>query len=83
MKNVYNGVSGEFDFINTPSDASYVHTQSAAASIWNVNHNLNTRCSVQVVDDNKNQIIAQIDWIDDNNVQISFNIPVTGYVYCN
>lgn len=83
MKNVYNGVSGEFDFINTPSDVSYVHTQSTPSTTWNVAHNLNYRCSVQVVDNAGNQIIAQIDWIDNNNVQVLFNMPMTGFVYCN
>lgn len=83
MKNIYNGVSGEFDFINTPSDASYVHSQSTPTTTWIVNHGLNTRCSVQVVDMSGNQIIAQVDWIDNNTVHVLFNIPAAGYVYCN
>ncbi len=83
MKNKYNPVSGEFDLVNSLQDISYVHTQSVAATTWVVNHNLNTRCSVQVVDTDGNEIIAQIDWIDNNTVNIIFNIPITGFVYCN
>ena len=83
MKNRYNPVSGEFDLVNSLSDISYVHAQTVPATVWNVNHNLNTKCAVQVVDSSGNQIVAQIDWIDNNNVQVSFNIPAAGFVYCN
>jgi hypothetical protein len=83
MKNKYNPVSGEFDLVNSLQDISYTHTQSVPATTWVVNHNLNTKCSVQVVDEDKNEIIAQIDWIDNNTVNITLNIPFTGYVYCN
>ena len=83
MKNKYNPVSGEFDLVNSLPDISYVHTQAIPETLWIVNHNLNTKCSVQVVDEDKNEIIAQIDWINNNTVNITFNIPVSGYVYCN
>jgi len=83
IKNKYNPISGEFDLINSLQDISYVHTQSVPETLWIVNHNLNTKCSVQVVDEDKNEIIAQIDWIDNNTVNITLNIPFTGYVYCN
>jgi len=83
MKNKYNPVSGEFDLVNSLQDISYVHTQSVASTTWVVNHNLNTRCSVQVVDNTGNEIIGKIDWIDNNTVNVLFNIPVAGFVYCN
>lgn len=83
MKNKYNPVSGEFDLVNSLQDISYVHTQSVPETTWVVMHNLNTKCSVQVVDEDKNEIIAQIDWVNNNTVTITFNIPVSGYVYCN
>jgi len=83
MKNKYNPVSGEFDLVNSLQDISYVHTQFVTVTTWVVIHNLNTKCAVQVVDEDKNEIIAQIDWIDNNTVNITLNIPFTGYVYCN
>ena len=83
MKNKYNPISGEFDLVNSLQDISYVHSQTTPATTWVVNHNLNTRCSIQVVDIDGNEIIAQIDWVDNNTVNILFNIPVVGYVYCN
>ncbi len=83
MKNIYNPVSGEFDYVNSVSDSSFVHQQSVASTEWTVNHNLGTRCSIQVVDDTAHEIIADIQWIDNNTVKVSFNTPTTGYVYCN
>ena len=56
MKNKYNPVSGEFDLVNSLQDISYVHTQSVPATTWVVTHNLNTKCSVQVVDEDQNEI---------------------------
>lgn len=62
---------------------NYVHTQSIPASIWYVEHNLNAKCSIEVVDDNQVEIIADVKWIDNNNVEVRFNVETTGYVYCN
>jgi hypothetical protein len=63
--------------------ASYIHTQAIPATIWTVNHGLNRRVSVSVVDLSDQAIVAQITWIDDNTVQIDTNSPAAGYVYCN
>ena len=62
---------------------SYEHTQDVPADIWYVQHNLNAKCSVQVVDESSNEITARIKWVDNNNVEIHFNSPMIGYVYCN
>ena len=64
-------------------DKNYVHTQSVSAITWNVAHNLNKRCSVQVVSDTFEEIEASITWVDNNNVVVVFNTSTTGYVYCN
>lgn len=63
--------------------ASYIHTQAVPATTWTVNHGLNRRVSVSVVDLSDQAIVAQITWIDDNTVQIDTNSPAAGYVYCN
>lgn len=64
-------------------DKNYVHTQSTPADSWTVNHNLNKKCSVQIVDDTFQEIIGNITWIDDNTVVVNFNSAIIGYVYCN
>lgn len=62
---------------------NYVHTQDIPSDTWVVNHNLNAKCAVQVVDISNNLIFANINWVDDNNVEIYFNSDEIGYVYCN
>jgi len=69
------------DFIS--ADANYVHTQNTPSKIWNVTHNLNKRCSIQVVDSNFREIVAKVVWLNNNQVQVEFNLNFTGYVYCN
>ena len=83
MKYVFNPVSGQLDLINTFVDNNYVHTQAVANTTWNVPHNLGKRCSVQVVDNLGNEIVGSIQWIDDNNVTVTFKTAITGFVYCN
>lgn len=65
------------------ADKNYVHTQSVANTTWNVIHNLAKRCSVNIVDDNFNDIGGKITWVNNNQVDIEFNKQQTGYVYCN
>lgn len=59
---------------------SYEFVQSASASTWNVNHNLNTSLpSVQVYGaDNKVLFPDDIEIIDNNNVQLTFGQLLTG-----
>lgn len=65
------------------NDKNFVFHQTVNATVWNVTHNLNKRCSVQVVDDLFNEIEAAIFWSSNNEVIITFNNPTTGWVYCN
>lgn len=83
MKNIYNPISGEFDYINSVSDVSYVHQQTTPSIEWTVNHNLGTKCSVQVADNTGHEIVADIQWVNNNTVKVYFNTATTGYVYCN
>jgi hypothetical protein len=64
-------------------DANYVHTQGAPIMVWNVLHGLNKRCAINVVDSGGESIKGLIKYINDNQVNIEFNKPRTGYVYCN
>lgn len=64
-------------------DANYVFTQSSPSDTWTVNHNLDKRCSVQVVGDDFKEVVADITWVSNNTVLVEFNTATTGYVYCN
>lgn len=66
-------------------DANYVHTDNVqqADDVWTVNHNLNKYCSVTVVDDDDNVVIADVVYIDSNSLEIHFAAAVTGKAYLN
>ena len=68
---------------SSTNDKNFVMQQSVAAVLWSVPHNLNKRCAVQIVDNSFNEIEAKIHWVNNNEVEITFNSPTTGYVYCN
>jgi len=67
----------------TGSDKTYVHDQLISAAVWNITHNLGKRPSVMVVDSGDSLVMGQIDYIDDNNLTLTFNSGFNGYAYFN
>lgn len=64
-------------------DKNYIHIQNVSSNSWVVNHNLNKRCNVQILNNSYEEIIGDIKWIDNNTVNIYFNTNIIGFVYCN
>jgi hypothetical protein len=62
---------------------TYEHTQAVASATWSVNHNLMMYPIVDVFVDiggNLNKIIpAGVTYIDNNNCDITFSTPYSGY----
>jgi hypothetical protein len=65
------------------ADLNYIFTQPTALSIWSITHNLGKSPSVRIEDLNGNDVIAEIDYINDNTLIIIFAIPVAGTAYLN
>ena len=65
------------------SQSRYIHTQASAAAVWTVPHNLAGRPAVTVVDHLARQIHPDVEWLDDNIVQITHGSAITGAVYCS
>jgi hypothetical protein len=65
------------------SDKNYVHSQLTPASTWDVAHNLGKRPAVSVVDSGGTQVEGDVDYIDDNHVQLNFGVPFGGAAYFN
>lgn len=63
--------------------ASYQHTQATPAAIWTVAHNLGRRPSVSVTDHLGNLVLPDVAYVDDDIVQVTHGVPLTGYAYCN
>jgi len=64
-------------------DANYVHDQGVAAAIWTVQHNLNKKCSVTVVDSANQIVVGEIVYDSDNQVTITFSGSFSGKAYFN
>ena len=65
------------------ADKTFVFEQGIASDTWEIEHNLNKRPSVTVVDSAENIITAEVEYIDDNNVVVRMNGATTGFAYLN
>lgn len=63
--------------------ATFTWNQSIPATVWTIPHNLNKYPPVSVVDTLGNRVEADVQYIDNNTVQITFGSPFTGKAYIN
>lgn len=62
---------------------SYVFNQDIKSSKWEVNHNLKCKYPLlTLVDADGNKISADIRYIDNDNLEVLFNIPIIGTCVC-
>lgn len=67
----------------TVNDAHYTHTQSVPSSTWSIQHNLGKKSSVMIVDSTDAVVFGDVNYIDSNNVTITFNGAFSGKAYFN
>jgi hypothetical protein len=62
----------------------FAFRQSFSSENWNVyNHGMDKKPSVTITDDNFEVIEGYVQYIDDDNVEVKFNVPLTGWVFLN
>ena len=64
-------------------DKNYVHEQSSPSTTWTVNHNLNKRVAVSVVDSAGTLIICDVRYVSDSQVVLTFDAATSGNAYAN
>ena len=64
-------------------DKDYVHTQNTASDTWTVNHDLDKKPSVTVVDSAETVVLGDVEYVDNDNVKIYFNSQFSGKAYFN
>jgi hypothetical protein len=64
-------------------DKNYVHAQVSASTTWTVNHGLNKRCSIVVVDSLGEIMHGETTYQSNNTISVVFSHAVTGSAYCN
>lgn len=68
---------------NLSADKHYTHTQNIVSATWTINHNLNKKPSVTVVDSIDNVVYGDINYITANSLTITFSGGFTGKAYLN
>ena len=61
----------------------YIHDQAMPSIYWNISHGLNKRPSVTVVDTAGTVVSGNVDYIDSNNILLTFNSAFSGQAYLN
>lgn len=74
------------EFTNPASEAEdkhYTHNQATPSAIWVIQHGLNKLPSVTSVNNNNIEVKGQIEYIDANNLTITFSAGFSGKAYLN
>ena len=62
---------------------TFVFTQNATATTWNIQHNLGKFPSITVIDSGNTVVTGEYTYIDNNNVQLNFSAAFSGKAYLN
>jgi hypothetical protein len=65
------------------TDKNFVFDQAIPSAVWTVQHNLNKFCSVTVVNSFDETVFGNVEYIDKNNLTITFASPFSGEAFCN
>ena len=64
-------------------DKNYIHLQNTPSSVWMITHNLNKRPSVAVVDSADEIVYGEVEYVNDNQVTLTFAGAFSGKAYFN
>jgi len=64
-------------------DRTHVHSQGSPSSTWTVTHSLNKKPSVTVVNSADVVVIGEIEYLDNNRVELTFSSAFSGKAYFN
>tara|TARA_R100000935_G_C2789684_1_gene145405 strand:+ start:575 stop:913 length:339 start_codon:yes stop_codon:yes gene_type:complete len=62
---------------------SFIFTQSIPETVWNITHGLGKFASVTVVSDSNQVMIGNTEYINANQVQLTFSAAFSGKAYFN
>jgi len=76
----YNSTSNSLNYYNgtdvivlNNAFATYTHTQGVAASVWNIEHNLNRYVQITIVDSGGNVVEGAESYDENNNGKVNFS----------
>lgn len=62
---------------------TFTFTQTVPATVWNIPHGLGKYPSVMIVDTSDNVFMGEIQYIDNNNITLTFTSAIDGKAYLN
>ena len=65
------------------SDLTYLFDQSPAAILWTINHDMGKYPAVEIFDSNGDEMEGFVNYIDVNNLTITFNVAFAGKATLN
>jgi hypothetical protein len=80
---VLSSTGAETQWIDSPSDKTYIYVQAVPSTTWNINHNLGKFPSVSVVNINNVLLYGEVTYVDSNNLTIAFSAGFSGKAYMN
>jgi len=69
--------------LSTQGVPTFIFNQGVPASTWNIQHNLGKFPSITVVDTAGTVVIGQYDYVDNNNITLTFAAAFAGKAYLN
>lgn len=64
-------------------DLNFTYTQVAASNTWSITHNLGKFPSVSVVDSAENLVVGDVQYINNNQLTVTFTASFSGKAYLN
>ena len=78
-----NSTETAIEFATIIQDKHYTHDQGMPSQVWTINHGLNKYPTAAAVDTAQTVVMGQIDYVDLNNITITFNASFSGEAYLN
>lgn len=63
------------------ASGSYRHVQAVPATVWTVDHNLSGRLNVTVVDSTGREVMGEVRYLNDNQIELTFTAAFSGEAY--
>lgn len=62
---------------------NYVHEQATSSTTWVINHNLGKYPSITVIDSGGSEVKGEVEYVDTNNVTLTFSAAFSGKAFLN
>jgi len=59
----------------------HVHTQAAASNTWTINHTLDGKPSVTIVDSANTVVYGEVQYVSNSQVVVVFSAPFSGFAF--